>query len=207
MPMFELEIPDGTWEDMCDKGKAYADYLWDRSQDNDVPDVRQEYSRAHLTIQGEEFSDIGLRFRGRTTIYALFYDGVDPISGALASCYERRLPRKPSLKISLDEFDEEYEIVGQQTFNLIAREGSDSAYLREVLAQRLTNLFGIEAPRAGHGRVCLDGSYEGLFSLVEEADTQRFLNQHFPGAEDGGYWKVEADGSQFWSDSWDESGG
>jgi hypothetical protein len=136
----------------------------------------------------------------------LFYDHHVPISGALESCMERRLVKKPSLKISLDEFDGDSDIVGQQTFNLIAREGNDSQYLLEVLAQRVTNAFGVEASLTGHARLCLNGVYEGLFSLVEEADTQRFLRQHFPGEDDGGYWKIENDGDQVWRERWDDSG-
>ncbi len=206
LPLFELELPTSTYPDMCEKGKAYADYLWERDHFDDVPDVRQEYSPAHLVFQGVRYENVGVRFRGRTTIYALFYDDDEPIPGAMERCRERRLYEKPSLKISLDEFGEDHEIVGQQTFNLIAREGSDSAYLREVLAQKVTREFGVQAPRSGHARLCLDGWYEGLFSLIEEADTQRFLTQHFPGAEGGDYWKVEADGDQTWHERWDESG-
>ena len=206
LALFELELPGPTYGDMCEKAKAYADYLWDRDHRDDVPEVLQQYSPADLVFQGVRYPNVGVRFRGRTTIYAHFYDHDDPVPGALDACRARRLAEKPSLKISLDAFGEEHEIAGQQTFNLIAREGSDSEYLREVLAQKLTREFGVEAPRSSHARLCLDGEYEGLFSLIEEADTQRFLNQHFPGAADGDYWKVESDGDQYWHERWDESG-
>lgn len=208
MPLFELEVGDAGWADMCTKAKAYADYLWERAYgDDDVAEVGQEYTRGNLILQGTRFADVGVRFRGRTTMFALFYDGRDPIPGAYNACLNRRLPRKPSFKVSIDKFGNDASIAGQQVFNIVSREGSDSAYLREVLAQRLTNQFGVEASRAAHARLCVDEAYEGLFSLVEEADTQRFLNQHFPGAEDGGLWKIEADGEQSWRSRWDDSGG
>jgi spore coat protein CotH len=106
----------------------------------------------------------------------------------------------------MDEFGMDEEIADQQTFNLVAREGSDSSYLREVLAHKLANQFGVVAPRAGHGRVCLDGEYEGLYSLVEEADSSRFRRQRLEGGDDDGYWKIETDGDQTWSHYWDDNG-
>ena len=203
LPLFEVEIPDGAWRDICNKAGAYADYLQAIADRRDVPEVTQEYTSVNLTIQDRYYPDVGFRMRGRSTVYAIFYDNDARIPNAMELCYERRTARKPSFKISLDKFSGDGEIADQQTLNLISREGADSAYLREVLAHRLANQFGVQSPRAGHARLCVDGAYEGLFSLVEEADTQRFLNQHFPGEADGGYWKVENDGDQEWHSSWE----
>ena len=207
LPLFELRFSDEAWDQVCEHAKAYADNLWEIAQHLDPPRVTHEYTEATLVFQGVTYGSIGARFRGRTTVYALFFDGEAPRPEGLQACKDRELPRKPSYKISLDQFGEDEEIGDQQTLNLIAREGADGSYLREVLAQRLSNQFGVVAPRANHARLCVDGRYEGLFSLVEEADTRRFLNQRFPEAPGGSYWKVEADGAQIWHNSWDETGG
>ena len=207
MPLFELSFPDGSWEQICQNASAYADYMWELAEGLEPQRLRHPYAAAALTFQGITYDPVGVRFRGRTTVYALFYDGDVARPDAMQRCLDRELGRKPSLKISMDEFGLDDELADQQTFNLVAREGSDSAYLREVLAHRLANQFGVVAPRAGHGRVCLDGTYEGLYSLVEEADTGRFRRQRFPGADTGGYWKVETDGDQTWSHYWDDNGG
>ena len=206
LPLFELSFPDDSWAQICENAKDYADYLWELGESMDPTRLRHEYTPAVLEFQGVTYDPIGVRFRGRTTIYALFYDGETAIPGALQQCLDHQLARKPSLKISMDEFGLDEEIADQQTFNLVAREGSDSAYLREVLAHKLANQFGVVAPRAGHGRVCFNGVYEGLFSLVEEADTGRFVRQHFTETDPGGLWKVETDGDQNWSHYWDENG-
>jgi spore coat protein CotH len=207
LPLFELDFPEGSWEQLCQNASDYADYMWQVAESMDPPETRHEYVEAILTFQGRTYEPVGVRLRGRTTLYVLFYDGDQPRADAMQRCLDRELSRKPSLKISMDEFGLDKEIADQQTFNLVAREGADSSYLREVLAHRMANDFGIEAPRANHGRVCLDGAYEGLYSLVEEADATRFVRQHFPDADTGGLWKVETDGEQVWSHYWDENGG
>ncbi len=207
LPLFELSFPEGSWEQVCENAQDYADYLWQLAESMEPDRLRHEYVPVALTFQGRTYDPVGVRFRGRTTVYALFYDGDAPRPDAMQRCLDRELGRKPSLKISMDEFGLDDEIADQQTFNLVAREGSDSSYLREVLAHRLSNQFGVVAPRAGHGRVCFDGEYEGLYSLVEEADTSRFRRQRFPSADTGGYWKVETDGEQVWSHYWDDNGG
>ncbi len=206
LPLFELWFPDGAWEQLCDNAQAYADYLWEKDQGLDPVRQRHEYAEARMVFQGQRYDPVGVRYRGRTTLYALFYDGEDPRPDALQRCYDRQLADKPSVKISLDEFGLDDAIADQQTFNLIAQEGSDSLYLREVLAQRLVRQFGLVAPRANHGRLCIDGAYEGVYSLVEEADTRRFRRQHWVGADSGGYYKIESDGEQTWHDSWDTTG-
>jgi spore coat protein CotH len=207
LPLFDLSFSDADWAQLCENASDYADYMWQVAEGLEPADLRHAYVPAVLDFQGRTYDPVGVRFRGRTTVYALFYDGTEARPDAMQRCLDRELSRKPSLKISMDEFGLDDEIADQQTFNLVAREGSDSAYLREVLAHRMANQLGVVAPRAGHGRVCLDGVYEGLFSLVEEADTSRFLRQRFPGADDGGYWKIETDGDQTWSHYWDDNGG
>jgi len=213
MPLFDLWVTDEDWAQLCQNASDYADHLWRITEELETEQPVHPYVPALLSFQGRTYDPVGVRFRGRSTIYAMFYDLSDPyfrgpfepLPNALQHCLDRQLPRKPSLKISMDEFGLDAALADQQTLNLIAREGSDSTYLQEVLAHRLADRFGLVAPRAGHARVCLDGSYEGLFSLVEEVDTSRFLRQHFPGADSGGYWKVETDGHQTWSHDWDKS--
>jgi spore coat protein CotH len=211
MPLFDLWIADEDWVQLCQNASDYADHLWQITEELEAEQPHHPYVPAVLSFQGRTYEPVGVRFRGRSTIYAMFYDLSDPyfkgpfvpLPDAMQRCLDRELPRKPSFKISMDEFGLDAALADQQTINLIAREGSDSTYLQEVLAHRLANQFGVDAPRTGHARVCLDGAYEGLFSLVEEADTSRFLRQHFPGADFGGYWKVETDGHQTWSELWD----
>jgi spore coat protein CotH len=206
LPLFELSFPQDSWAEICENASEYADYMWELAEGLEPADLRHDYAPATLEFQGETYTDVGVRFRGRTTLYALFYDGDQPRPDAMQRCLDRELGRKPSLKISMDEFGNDVDIADQQTFNLVSREGNDSVYLREVLALRMANQFDVVAPRAGHARVCFNGEYEGLFSLVEEADTSRFLRQRFGDIDGGDYWKVETDGEQTWSESWDESG-
>jgi len=215
LPLFDLWLADEDWIQLCQNASDYADHLWQITEGLETEQPHHEYVPAVLHFQGKTYDPVGVRLRGRSTIYSLFYDIDDPYfrgpyeprPAAMQRCLDRELLRKPSFKISLDEFGLDTALADQQTLNLVAREGSDATYLQEVLAHRMANQFGLVAPRAGHARVCLDGSYEGLFSLVEEADTSRFLRQRFPGADSGGYWKVETYGHQTWSPYWDDDGG
>jgi spore coat protein CotH len=206
LPLFELTFTEAQWSELCNHAQDYADNLWEIEEGVATSHDRHEYTSATLVFQGTTYENIGVRFRGRTTLYAIFFDGGAPRPDALQRCLDRRMGRKPSYKISLDEFGGVEEIGDQQTFNLVAREGADQSYLREVLINRLSNRFGVVAGRANHARLCIDGAYEGMFSLVEEVDAQRFLNQRYPEAPDGDLWKIEVDGHQRWLDGWDESG-
>ena len=214
MPLFDLWIDDDDWVQLCENASDYADHLWNITEELEAEQPHHAYVPATLHFQGRSYDPVGVRLRGRSTIYGLFYDIDDPYDrgpyearpNAMQRCLDKELLRKPSFKISLDEYGLDAELADQQSINLIAREGSDQTYLQEVLAHRLADEFGLVAPRAGHARLCLDGSYEGLFSLVEEADTSRFLRQRFPGADSGDYWKVETDGHQTWTPEWDEDG-
>jgi hypothetical protein len=207
LPLLEVFVEDDAWSQLCENAQEYADWLWSVHDDQHVSEIRHGYAPATLVFQDREYAPVGLRMRGRTTVYAQFYTVDDePIPGALERCLDRSNPRKPSFKISLDEYEETGLLGGQETLNLVAKEGADGAYLREILAHKLANEFGVPAPRAGHARLCTNGAYDGLFSLVEEVDKQRFLDAHFPGASDGDYWKVEKDGHQDWDSDWDEPG-
>jgi|GEM_PF-6004470 len=207
LPLFEVLLDDDGWGEVCRNASDYADYLWAIGEDLAPERSPHAYTQADLIFQGKLYEDVGVRFRGRTTVYALFYslhDNRRP--NGLSRCRDHLAGRKPSWKIKLDKFGQDYEIAGQQTFNLAAREGSDGAYLREVLAMKVANEFGVVAPWGGHARLCVDGQYEGLFSLVQEADTKRFLNQRFPEAPKGDYWKIENDGNQIWDPLWNADG-
>ena len=164
-PLFELQMDAAEWADICTKAKDYADYL----EQDDRPDFfRQEYTRVDLTLQNVSYPGVGVRFRGRSTIQTLFYDHHEPIPGALDDCIAHPLVKKPSLKTSLDEFEGDAAIAGQQTFNLIAREGNDSQYLLEVLAQKVTNPW---CPKTRPGFASVDqGSLVSCWFLALSVD-------------------------------------
>ncbi|MBK8339554.1 MAG: CotH kinase family protein [Flavobacteriales bacterium] len=72
----------------------------------------------------------------------------------------------------------------------------DPSFLREKLALDLMNDNGINAPRCTYARVYLNGSYWGLYTLVEAVD-KTFLDNRFDDNE-GNLFKGDPSGDFRW---------
>lgn len=207
LPLFDLRIPQPTWEAMCDNAKEYADWMEARREHDPAPSEFQHASeRADLFFQGQVYRDVGVRFRGQSNIYVMFYNRWSrPVAGALDRCKADRMPKKASLRIDLDRFVSGRTLVGQADLNLLGREGSDASYLREFTAQHISAGFGLPAPRIGHARLCRNGRYQGVYTLAEDPDSRAFISRLYPGSDDGGLWEIRGDGDQVWDRDWTEN--
>ena len=66
---------------------------------------------------------------------------------------------------------------------------NDPSQMREALAWRLFRNAGIPAARHTYAKLAFDGTYYGLFSLIEQVD-KRFLKDHFGGNDRGNLYKA-----------------
>jgi spore coat protein CotH len=94
-----------------------------------------------------------------------------------------RDPRKPSLRVTFDEY------VSNQTFAglkglVLDNFRQDPAMMKESLSMALFARMGLPAPRVSHARVYVNGEYLGLFGVIEPID-KRFLRRTL--GEDAGY--------------------
>jgi len=66
---------------------------------------------------------------------------------------------------------------------------NDPSQMREALAWRLFRHAGVPAARHTYAKLAFDGTYYGLFSVIEQVD-KRFLNDHFGGSHHGNLYKA-----------------
>ncbi|TWT59297.1 CotH kinase family protein [Allorhodopirellula solitaria] len=123
---------------------------------------------ATLTVDGEEFPNCGIRFRGASSY------------GHVPSGHKR------SLNVSVDMADDEQRVLGYKTLNLLNAHGDDSM-LSTVLYSHIARQH-IAAPKANFVRVVINGENWGVFTNVEQFNKD-FLKANF-GSKKGARWKV-----------------
>ena len=151
----EIEMASGDWEALRGQTRSVLDVL---GGDCLAEPFESPFTwfRADLTVDGEEYPQVGLRKKG--------------FLGSLSE-------EKPSLKVKLDEYVPGQEIRGldKLTFN---NSQQDPSYLRQCLAYDLFRAAGVAAPRCNFARVTLNGDDLGLFVHVESLDKE-FLEENF----------------------------
>ena len=123
----------------------------------DEPDVH-----ARMTYMGVSW-DVGFKLKGSSTY--------------------QDLGGKPSLKVDLEQWVDDQQVLGVRRFTLNAMT-FDSTMLREHAAYRLYAAMGVPAPRHGWARVAINGKDYGLYGVIETLDEQ-WLRRNFPGDSEG----------------------
>lgn len=124
------------------------------------------YYHAGATIDGHAILDIGVRSRGNGT----------------------RNFAKPGLKLDFNNFNGDRRF-GRLKSLVLENFYGDPSCLREHLSFYVTQQLGIESPRTSYARVTVNGTYVGLYAIVESVD-KVFLTAHFNG-NDGNLFKFE----------------
>ena len=124
-----------------------------------------EYVKADITIDGEQFKDAGLRFKGNSS-YRFSSDGL-----------------KRPLKIDTNRFVTEQKLHGRTKFNL-SNSYLDPAFMKEKLAYEVYQAAGIPTPGTGWAKVSLSIEDElkkknlGIYVLIEQVD-ENYLERKF----------------------------
>ena len=142
---------------------------WDSLVNNYAMD---QYMSASFYIDGISLSSVGVKFKGN-------------------SSYNNPSIKK-SFKIDFNQYVLGQEIDGLKKINL-NNVFKDPSFLRERLVSDFYQEHGLLAPRCVFAKVFLNGTYWGLYNLVEEVDTKQFLNTHF-GYHDGNMFKGDPTG-------------
>jgi spore coat protein CotH len=123
---------------------------------------------ATVTVDGKTYSNVGVRYRGASSYFMV--------------------PRgsKRSLNLSIDMADEDQNLMGFRTLNLLNSNG-DPSMLSSVLYSHIARQY-MPAPEANHVRVVVNGENWGIFTNVEQFNKD-FLTKHY-GSSKGARWKV-----------------
>jgi CotH kinase protein/Lamin Tail Domain/FlgD Ig-like domain len=149
-----------------------ADYwtqLTDNFEDYDDP----PYIEATLDWESTSML-IGVRFKGNSSYWG--YYGL-----------------KKSFKLDIDEFVIGQEIDGLDKFSL-NNCYLDPSYVREKAAYELCEAMGMAYCRTNYAALYINGTYWGLYLLVEQQD-QEFIESRYGAGEDGNLWKGEPYGT------------
>jgi spore coat protein CotH len=105
------------------------------------------YYPADVTWNGQTVRNVGIRSRG------------------LGS----RSATKPGLRVDFDRYSSGQQFLGLKSF-VLDNLTQDRSGIKETVAMRFFTRLGIPAPRETHTRVFVNGSYAGLYALVESVD-------------------------------------
>lgn len=105
------------------------------------------YYPADVTWNGQTVRNVGIRSRG------------------LGS----RSGTKPGLRVDMDRYADDQTFLGLKSF-ILDNLTQDASGVRETVTMRLFTRLGIPAPRETHTRLYVNGSYAGLYALVESVD-------------------------------------
>jgi hypothetical protein len=127
---------------------------------------------ATLTVDGQVFRDVGVRFRGNSSYFIV------PAG------------RKRSLNVSLDFVHEKQQLGGYRTFNLL-NAADDPSFLRSVLYNHIAREY-LPAPKANFVRVVINGESWGVYPSVQQFNKD--FARDFYGTPDGTRWKAPPQG-------------
>lgn len=165
IPTFELTLPDAALAKI------------------DADPTAEEYVDASLTFEGETISPVGLRYKGSIGAYVGCVSGSD-----WANPSGRKTCTKLSMKVKLNWTEGSSKFYGLKKLQLHSM-NNDPSQMRERLGYWLFREMGVAAPRAIHARLLINGTFVGLFALVEQIDG-RFARYHFDDGDGNVYKEV-----------------
>lgn len=148
---FFLEFAAADWE------KELGDFA---NTDVEVP--------AKLTVDGKTYADVGVHFRGASSLFTVGEGS------------------KRSLNLSLDYIHEDQNLAGHRTLNLL-NSHVDPSFLRTVLYYEICRAY-LPAPRANFVRVVINGESWGVYVSAEQFNKD-FVRDNFKTIK-GARWKV-----------------
>ncbi|MDO9538512.1 MAG: CotH kinase family protein [Methanocalculus sp.] len=154
------------------------------------------YVGADITFDGKTWTDVGIRFKGQSTLTRTWQSG----------------SYKLSFKLNFDKFEEENSDIKNQRFygfdelNLKSGMGDDSL-LKDLIIPKVFNDAGVVAPATAFYRVYLDYGdgpvYFGVYTMIESVE-DTLIETRF--ADDSGnIYKPEGTGATFASGTFDIS--
>jgi spore coat protein H len=154
------------------------------------------YVHATVTHDGRTWTDVGMRYKGNSSLVASIGSGNGKIG----------------FRLDFDEYADAFAaIVGQRFYGFqkmtFSSNFGDDTQLREVLASEVMRDRGVPAARAAFYRIFVDGGngseYWGLYTMIEDPADGAMLDAQL-GSRNGNLYKPEGVGANF--TTFDEAG-
>ena len=123
---------------------------------------------ASVTVDGKQYDDVGVRFRGNSSFFSV-QDG-----------------QKRSLNLTFDWADQDQDIYGYRTLNLL-NSHSDGSFLRSVLYSRIAGEY-TAVSKSNFVHVVINGESWGVYINEQQMNTD-FMKENF-GTRKGGRFKA-----------------
>lgn len=162
-----------------------ADDDWSWLNENEL---LEEYVPATLLFEGEEYSQVAVRYKG-------FF-------GALRLCFDpqgNRTCDKLSLKLKFSEYDDGLRFYGLKRLNFHSMQG-DPTKMHDMLGYGLFREAGVFAPRTTYAKLIVNGELLGLFAVVEQIDGSFTRSRFADGGRGNVYkevWPVETSAQRY----------
>ena len=145
-----IELPVKSWNELCKQNRD-AGKVFSGSNENPFT-----HFKGNITVDGIDIGSVGIRKKG-------FLGSLDD--------------KFPSLKIKFNEYEDQSPIPGLDDLTLNNNK-QDTSLMSQLLAYKLFNAAGVQAPRCNFARVTVNGKYLGLYSNVESIG-KPFLERRF----------------------------
>ncbi len=136
----------------------------------------EAYHTATVTYQGVALESVAFRTKGNSSLMSV------------ANMNSERY----SFKVDMNYYVDGQKLLNMKKINL-NNNFKDPSYMRERLAYDLMRYLSIPAPRQSYVNLYINGALHGLYSLVEQVDSE-FLEAHFDDP-DGDLYKPDGVGS------------
>lgn len=135
--------------------------------------TKEEYVNADVTIDGQKYSNVGIRAKGNSSLNSVARDDTTD---------------RYSFKIDFGEY------IDGQTYNGIEKLAlnnmiSDATYMKEYLSYDMYNFLGVATPEYSYANINVNGEKWGLYLAVEVID-ERFVEKNY-GTLEGNLYKPE----------------
>lgn len=159
----------------------------------DSDPAAEQYVEGSLTFQGQTLDKVGIRYKGSIGAFVGCLTGNN-----WARPSGSKTCTKLSMKIKINWGDKDAKFYGLKKLQFHSQNNDDSQ-MHDRLGYWLYREMGVPAPRAVHAKLFINGSYIGLFSLVEQIDG-RFTRYHYEDGKGNLYkeiWPLRSDGQLF----------
>lgn len=137
--------------------------------------LEEEYHSCNITIDGERFSNVGIRTKGNSSLSNIADSGKSD---------------RYSFKINFGKYDKGQTFYGldEVCFNNLY---ADATYMKEFLSYDMFEYMGVPAPLCTFVNISINGQPWGLYVAVESID-ESFLKRNF-GEDYGELYKPESE--------------
>lgn len=149
-----IEIDEADWNDLLENASD------------------QNFYTCNITIDGEEYSNVGIRTKGNSSLSQVVNSDSD----------------RYSFKINFKKYNKEQNYYGLEKLNL-NNIIQDATYMKDYLAYTMMGEFGVASPYVSYSYITINGEEWGLYLNVEEVE-ESFLERNY-GEDYGDLYKPE----------------